>query len=125
VSVTTLPNPASVPDPRTPRANAGTPIGGTSANARSKAPSDGVAFRALLERLESSAREIEAESRSVNGPRELSGAVGRARASLEDAAQLGAQLLEAYQQARQAPAPTRAANGPGPSAGGSANPARA
>lgn len=117
--MSTLPTPASVPDPRTPRTAANAPLGHTSASARPKSPGTGVAFRALLERLESSAREIEAESRAVSGPRELSGAVGRARASLEDAAQLGAQLLEAYQQARQAVPPAR------PADGGAATPPRA
>ncbi len=116
-----LPTPASAPDPRTPVANA--PLGG--ASARPKAPSTGIAFRALLERLESSAREIEAESRSVQSPRELSGAVGRARASLEDAAQLGAQLLEAYQQARQEAPPARPASGIGPGSSGGSAPSRA
>jgi hypothetical protein len=62
--------------------------------------SDGVAFRALLEKLEEKARALEETSRTVDDAAHLAGAVEGARASLEDALSLGEELLESYRQSR-------------------------
>jgi len=82
-------------------------------------PAGGAAFRALLERLETQARELEVESRSIEGPKDLTGAVDRAHASLQDALSLGDRLLEAY---RETLARNQAAPKPGsaPVSGGGA-----
>lgn len=80
-------------------------------------PASGVAFRALLERLETQARELEVQSRSIESPQDLTGAVDRAHASLQDALSLGDRLLEAYRETL-----ARAATKPGsaPASGGRA-----
>jgi hypothetical protein len=73
----------------------------------------GAAFHALLEKLESNARELELQSRSIQNPKELTGAVDRAHASLQDVLTLGDQLLEAYREAlARHPAPGGPASGP-------------
>ena len=59
----------------------------------------GPAFHALLEKLQQSARSLSADSENVDKPDELSGAVDRARSTLNDALSLSDQLLEAYRQA--------------------------
>jgi hypothetical protein len=59
----------------------------------------GPAFHALLEKLQQSARSLSADSEKVEKPDELSGAVDRARSTLNDALSLSDQLLEAYRQA--------------------------
>jgi flagellar hook-basal body complex protein FliE len=59
----------------------------------------GAAFHALLERLETHARELEVQSRSIENPKDLSGAVGRAHASLQDVLSLSDRLVEAYREA--------------------------
>jgi len=61
-------------------------------------PAGGAAFHALLERLETQARELEAQSQSIASPQDLTGAVDRAHASLQDALSLGDRLLEAYRE---------------------------
>lgn len=69
-----------------------------------EAPSDpkaGLAFKALLERLEEETRRLAKASDGVQGARDLAGAVDVARESVEEAIQLGDQLLEAYRAARQ------------------------
>jgi hypothetical protein len=63
----------------------------------------GPAFEALLERLEARAAELEERSRAITTPAELPGALDSARVSLEEALQLGQELLEAYHAARRAP----------------------
>jgi hypothetical protein len=63
------------------------------------AAAGGAAFHALLEKLESNARELELQSRSIQNPKELTGAVDRAHASLQDVLTLGDRLLEAYREA--------------------------
>ena len=73
---------------------------GTPPAARPAEHADAPAFRALLERLESQARELSLERDGALRPEELSRAVDRARASLGDALELRDQLLEAYRQAR-------------------------
>ncbi len=60
----------------------------------------GVRFRALLERLEERARDLDERSRTLDGAAELASVVGAARASLEDALTLGDELLEAFREAR-------------------------
>lgn len=68
---------------------------GTNAGAR---PESGVAFRALLERLEARTQELEEKGRTLDDAAGLAGALSTARASLEDAVSLGDQLLEAYRE---------------------------
>lgn len=65
----------------------------------------GPAFEALLEKLERQAAELKQTSETELDPEHLSGAVDRARASLEDALGLGDRLLEAYRQATHQAAP--------------------
>lgn len=60
----------------------------------------GAAFRALLERLERSARDLDAASESIDDPRQLGQAVMSARASVEEAVMAGSDLLEAYRAAK-------------------------
>lgn len=61
--------------------------------------SDGIAFRALLERLERDAEALERDVARVEDPAALAGAVDKAHASLQDVLSLGDQLLEAYREA--------------------------
>lgn len=61
----------------------------------------GPAFEILLEKLEARANDLKRTTEEVDGPTELSGAVDRARASLDDALSLGDRLLEAYRQSTQ------------------------
>ena len=56
----------------------------------------GVAFKALLEKLDSQARRIQQTSEQVDRPEQLAGAVDEARTSLDQALSLGNQLLEAF-----------------------------
>jgi len=58
----------------------------------------GAAFHVLLERLETDARELEAQARSIENPKDLTGAVDRAHASLQDALSLSDRLVEAYRE---------------------------
>jgi hypothetical protein len=69
--------------------------------ARAGAVPGGVAFQALIEKLETQAAELESETRRVNSPDELAGAVDRAQASLHGALELSSRLLEAYRASRQ------------------------
>jgi flagellar hook-basal body complex protein FliE len=59
----------------------------------------GAAFQALLERLETQARELELQSRTIENQKDLTGAVDRAHASLQDVLSLGDRLVEAYREA--------------------------
>lgn len=63
------------------------------------APAGGAAFQALLERLESQARELELQSQTIENQKDLTGAVDRAHASLQDVLSLGDRLVEAYREA--------------------------
>ena len=91
------------------------PVGGSSEVRRTAGtPEDGAAFRALLERLETQARDLSRESSEAIGPDDLAGAVENARNALEDALSLGDQLLEAYRAAA-----TRGEVGPSAEAGDS------
>ncbi len=72
-------------------------------------PSGGSAFRALLERLQAQADELDRKSQNVADARELAGALDIARASLTDAFSLSDRLLEAFREAhlQSAPPPAR------------------
>lgn len=60
----------------------------------------GPAFQSLLEKLQQQARSLQQDSENIERPEELSGAVDRAQASLEQALSLSDQLLEAYREAQ-------------------------
>jgi len=97
-------------------ANRAAPAGKSAAKSTDAAAS-GAAFHALLERLETHARELEVQSRSIESPKDLTGAVDRAHASLQDVLSLSDRLVEAYREAlsrNQAPGQS----GSGPAAGG-------
>jgi hypothetical protein len=66
------------------------------ANAPPKGAAESPAFHVLLERLSRSARELQENADAVERPSDLAGAVGRAKASLDDALSLGEELLEAW-----------------------------
>lgn len=85
---------------------------GSATRSRSAEESGGVAFRALLERLEQDARTLEHDAKHIEGATALAGAVDRAHASLQDALSLGDQLLEAYRQALAQPPPANASGNP-------------
>lgn len=61
----------------------------------------GVAFRALLDKLETQAQDLKAQAGGVEGSEELAGAVGNAQESLEQALSLSNQLVEAFRQSLQ------------------------
>ncbi|MBI5364839.1 MAG: hypothetical protein HZA53_16805 [Planctomycetes bacterium] len=84
-----------------PKTNSTARIGAneTTAPRGAQTATDGVAFKALLERLERDAHALERDSQRVQGPQALAGAVDRAHASLQDVLSLGDQLLEAYREA--------------------------
>jgi len=77
----------------------GVPAKGTGSKVETK--EQGVAFRALLEKLEEKARVLEEQTRGVDDAKNLAGAVEGAKASLDDALSLGEELLETYRQNRQ------------------------
>ena len=85
--------------PHIPSTSAGSLRPARSSDA-AKTPEARPAFEALLERLTSRAAELEEKSKTLDAPDELPGAVDAARASLEDALQLGSELLEAYRASR-------------------------
>jgi len=59
------------------------------------------AFKALLEKLQQQAQNLNRESETVAHPEELSDAVDHARSSLNDALSLSDRLLEAFREAMQ------------------------
>ena len=79
------------------------PAGGPDPGAKPtpKQGTGGVAFRALIEKLETQARELREQSNDVDGPADLAGAVDNARSSVDDAVSLGDKLLEAFRAAQQ------------------------
>jgi hypothetical protein len=80
------------------------PTGGVRPTKRGEADSaerGGPAFQALLERLQQQAQSLSRDTEAVARPEDLSGAVDRARATLDDALSLSDQLLEAYREATQ------------------------
>jgi histidinol dehydrogenase len=62
------------------------------------ASSGGAAFQALLERLDTQARELRTEASRVASTDELSQAVDHAHESLKEALQLSEQIVEAWRQ---------------------------
>jgi len=61
----------------------------------------GVAFRALLDKLENQAQDLKSQAENVEGSGELAGAVGSAQESLQQALSLSNQLVEAFRQSLQ------------------------
>ena len=80
------------------------PIGGVGASRQQgdKPAVDSAAFKAILERLETAARDISKRSESLTGAKDLSGVVADAADSLGDALALRDSVLDAYRGARQA-----------------------
>lgn len=74
------------------------PSGG--ATTTSTAQVDGAAFRAILEKMEESARALDRTSDDLVDPRALGAAVASARATVEEALSLGGDLLEAFRAAQ-------------------------
>ena len=97
------PNPAG--PPHAPDTIGRVPATGTSPAQRAGEP--GVAFRALLERLEGQARGLAHAGDDLREPEQLADAVDRARTSLADALSLGEELLEALRAARHGAADER------------------
>jgi hypothetical protein len=86
--------------PRLPSAATG-PVGTTHADRTPRSEvAAGPAFQALLERLTARAAELEAKSKALETPEQLPQAVDAARASLEEALDLGQKLLDAYRAAQ-------------------------
>lgn len=84
-----------------PKTNSTARVGATNTTEAhgARGATDGVAFKALLERLELDAHALERDSQRVQDPKALAGAVDRAHASLQDVLSIGDQLLEAYREA--------------------------
>jgi flagellar hook-basal body complex protein FliE len=75
------------------------PIQGPGASQKPASESTGgAAFKALLDRLQDQARELQGASESPLEATDLAGAVDRAHSSLQDALSLSDQLLEAYRE---------------------------
>ncbi len=68
---------------------------------RGDSAAGGVAFRALLDKLEVQAQDLKSQADGVEGSDELAGAVGSAQQSLEQALELSNQLVEAFRQSLQ------------------------
>lgn len=79
---------------------------GQGKRSRGAQESDSAAFHVLLEKLQRSAAELSQDSVEVDAPEELADAVGKAKASLNDALSLSDQLLEAWRAERQTTTPT-------------------
>jgi len=82
-------------DPRTPGIGAARPAGEQAHSNQARPAVDGAAFRALLERMEAGARDLERASEEVQDPAALGAAVANARATVEEALSAGGDLLEA------------------------------
>ena len=89
-----IPNPIGAPRPDATAGAAGSPA----RSRQAASPEAGVAFKALLERLEAHTRELEVRGQAIEDADGLAGALDTARASLEDAVSLGDRLLEAYRE---------------------------
>ena len=83
-----------------PAAGASTHQAHSTANASASTAHAGAAFRALLERLEKTAKDIDAASEAIDDPRQLGEVVETARISVEEALLAGSDLLEAYRAAQ-------------------------
>ncbi len=70
--------------------------------AQASVPAEGAsaAFRALLERLEKTAKDLDVASEAMDHPRQLGEVVETARVSVEEALLAGSDLLEAYRAAQ-------------------------
>ncbi len=66
-------------------------------------PAEGAAFKALLEKLEEGNRRMAAAAAGVESPGDLAGAVSDAGRSVQQALDLGDELLEAYRASQQNP----------------------
>jgi hypothetical protein len=71
---------------------------------REKPAVDSTAFKAILERLETAARDISKRSESLADTKDLTGVVAEAANSLGDALALRDSVLDAYRGAQQASA---------------------
>ncbi len=74
------------------------PAGSAPAKPRQISADGGVAFRALLERLEAQAEKLADSSQKVEDAKALERAMDIARASLSDALTLSDRLLEAFRE---------------------------
>jgi hypothetical protein len=88
-----LHDPLGLPQPLQ-RVRPGTDAPGTPA----ERPAAGAEFQALLERIETRARELARTTDDVHAPDQLAGAVDSARTSLEEVHDLKERRLEAYHQ---------------------------
>ena len=75
-------------------------VGGAAPSKPGVPSADAPAFRALLDRLETQAKDLAREKDGVDRPEELSQATDLARETLTGALELRDQLLEAYRQAQ-------------------------
>lgn len=82
-------------DPRTQGIGAARPTGDATQQTQARPTVDGAAFRALLERMEAGARDLERASEEVQDPAALGAAVASARVTVEEALSAGGDLLEA------------------------------
>ncbi len=73
------------------------------AEAQPETTEGGIAFKALLDKLQGQADSLRADSEVPLQPEELSSAVDRAHESLQDALSLSDQLLEAFRESAQNP----------------------
>lgn len=88
-----------LPDSRGPRPLQGvTPAEAPGGSTARPASGAGAEFQALLERIETRARELARATDDVTAPDQLAGAVDSARTSLEEVLDLKQRLLEAYRQ---------------------------
>ncbi len=83
------------------------PAGSTPAKPRETSAQGGVAFRALLERLEAQAKTLADSSQKVDDAQALERAMDIARASLSDALTLSDRLLEAFREEQHKPHSTQ------------------
>ncbi len=92
----------SLPIPGGHKPDSARPVDSTSqVEKRNDSAVGGVAFRALLDKLELQAQELKTQAGDVEKPDELAGAVGNAQESLEQALSLSKQLVEAFRQSLQ------------------------
>lgn len=92
--------PAPIPGGQRPDSIRG-PKSTSQVEKRGDAAVGGVAFRALLDKLEVQAQDLKTQADGVEGSDELAGAVGSAQQSLEQALEISNQLVEAFRQSLQ------------------------
>ena len=93
-------DPNSIQNSQNPLQGIGKTSSGAPANDAASAE-NGVAFRALLDQLQSQVHGLQKTGETVDNPDELAGAVDQARTSLKDALALKDQLVESYRAAQQ------------------------